>query len=107
MSGLRRISIQRMRVAQLTQLADEWRFFQSPFGANKMFCLLNKFGQGKNSETSTVGQNRKLGITFPIFLIFPSFRFATFSFFVFLISFCNYSSTHYFINTVRTVRLSQ
>ena len=40
--SLRRISIQRMCVARLTQFVGEW-FFQSPFEANEMFCLLNKF----------------------------------------------------------------
>ena len=43
---LRQISIQRMRVARLTQFDGEWVFFQSPFKASlssEMFCLLNKF----------------------------------------------------------------
>ena len=76
-------------------------------------------GQVENSETSEIleiSEIRKLGITFPRFSrfpTFPSFRFATFSFsFLFfspffvnvfsnsLIYICNYSSTHYFINTV-------
>ena len=41
-SSLRRISIPGMWVAWLTQFADKW-FFQSPFDANEMFCLPNKF----------------------------------------------------------------
>ena len=40
---LRRISIQRIWVAQLTHFAGECFFFQSPFEMNEMFCLLNKF----------------------------------------------------------------
>ena len=61
-----------------------------------------------------LGQNRKLGITFPRFprfLRFSNFRFLTFSFsFLFFPLFCkcffkffnlHYSSTHYFIKAVR------
>ena len=80
-----------------------------PFFLNLSFRFWLQ-GKIENSEI------RKLGITFPRFSrfpTFPSFRFATFSFsFLFfspffvnvfsnsLIYICNYSSTHYFINTV-------
>ena len=48
--SLRRISIQRMWGAQLTQFAGKWVFFQYPFEAKKMFCLPNKFVLFTNHE---------------------------------------------------------
>ena len=41
-----------MRVARLTQFADEWVFFHFSFEANEMACLLNKFVLFTNQKQS-------------------------------------------------------
>ena len=62
--SLRRISIQQIWVVRLTKFAGKCFFFQSPFEANEMFCVPNKFVLFGNHKQplKCVGQNSYLDL---------------------------------------------